>query len=110
MQIVERMKSIRIYLAALLLCLAGGVYCHADATENMPVQELAQQQASIEIQSGSVKVINSSDAPVDVAVFAITGTVVKQACVDAGDELTIELPAGYYIVKAGSSARRVAVK
>ena len=42
--------------------------------------------------------------------IAITGTVVKHIQVAPGDKVTLDLSAGYYIVKVDRYSTRVAVK
>lgn len=106
---IQAVKTIRIYILSLLLCLCGGVVAVAQsAAENATVQ--VEQHASIKALNGAVEIDNATGKAVDVAVFAITGSLVKQVTIDSGESLRIELPSGYYIVKAGDTLKRVAVR
>lgn len=94
---------------SLLLCLCGGGMAVAQsAAENATMQ--VEQHASIKALNGAVEIDNATDKAIDVAVFAITGSLVKQTTIASGESLRIELPSGYYIVKAGDTSKRVAVR
>lgn len=68
-------------------------------------------EATVEVRSAAVEVTNSGSEAMEVAIYAVTGRLVRQATVGAGAAELFELPAGYYIVKAGSApAVRVLVK
>lgn len=106
---ISAVKLLRLYILAIALCLAGaGTIAHAAVGDDV-AQEVVQQPA-VRVIQGAVEVSNTADDTLDVTVFAITGTVVKQLQIPAGETVTLELPAGYYIVKAGKLSRRVAVK
>lgn len=107
------MKQIRLYISALIL--ASGLACGTQAvalpaTGGDAAREFAQAQPAVRVMHGAVEVSNPCDCSIDVTVFAITGTIVKQLQIPAGETLTLELPAGYYIIKAGKLSTRVAVK
>ncbi len=103
------MKTIRIFILSLLLCtLCGGIAFAQTAADT--TTELHRQQADIKVKNGAVEIYNTTDTPIEVAVFAITGTLVRQETLDSGDSVSIDLSAGYYIIKAGAVSKRVAVK
>ena len=71
----------------------------------------AAAEAVVEVRSAAVEITNPSVEAIDVAIYAVTGTVVRQSTGGAGEAEVFELPAGYYIVKAGNAAAvRVLVK
>lgn len=61
------------------------------------------------VRKGTVRVSNNGDKTFTVRVYAITGALVSEFSLEPLQQETIELPSGYYIIKAGDSARRVAV-
>ena len=56
-----------------------------------------------------VEIENSAAEPCTVVVVALTGQVVARLDAPSGTS-SIELPAGYYIVRAGTATAKVAVK
>lgn len=70
---------------------------------------LDKETVVLTVRKGIVKVTNSGNEPLEVRVYAITGALVSDFTVEPGAEETIELPSGFYIVKAADTARRVAV-
>lgn len=103
------MKTIRIYILSLLLCLGGGEVVVAQTAAETATAQI-EQHATIKARNGAVEIDNATDKAVDVTVFAITGALVKQQTISSGENLRIELPSGYYIVKAGDTSKRIAVK
>ena len=103
------MKRIRTYIFAMLLCLSGGATFAAQSAAENAIEQ-TEHNINITARAGGVEIDNNSDTPVEVAVFAITGTLVKQLSADSGERVCIELPSGYYIVKAGNTSKRIAVK
>ncbi len=93
----------RIYAIALVLCALAGV--PAVSAEAVPEKSTVE----LVVRKGLVKVANSGDKVLEVHVYAITGALVSEFTVEPGGEETIELPSGYYIVKAADTTRRVAV-
>lgn len=92
-----------VYAIALALSLLSG----APLVSAAPV--LDKEPVALTVRKGIVKVANSGKESFEVRVYAITGALVAEFTVEPGAEETIELPSGYYIVKAADTARRVAV-
>ena len=103
------MKRILIYMTALMICLAGNAFAGERPHVDKPISETVHL-TTVRTVNGAVVVENASGHDVEVMVFAITGSLVKKEFLVHGETLTIELPAGYYIVKAGDTSKRVAVK
>lgn len=93
----------------MLLSLSGGAAFAAQSAAENAIEQ-TEHNINITAKEGGVEIDNNSDTPVEVAVFAITGTLVKQLTADSGERVRIELPSGYYIVKAGNTSKRIAVK
>ena len=105
------MKILRTVITALAIGLAAAAPVALSAADNAAYSaEFKAQRPSVKVLTGGVKIDNPSLVAVDVTVFAITGTVVKHIQVAPGDKVTLELSAGYYIVKVDRYSTRVAVK
>ena len=101
------------YIRILLMALSLGSISFASSLHAMPSTEVSlpsEEQPEIAVRASEVGVENPTSAPIEIAVFSITGTMVKSTTLDSGDSCSIELPSGYYIIKAGNLTRRVAVK
>lgn len=100
------MKTITAYIISLLLCLSVGAgigYCG-------PVEAETAQETSVKADAGNIVVDNPTDRSVDVLVYTITGSLLRNTQAPAGDRLYLDVPSGIYIVKAGNTTKRVAVK
>lgn len=65
---------------------------------------------AVKVLDGAVVIDNPTSETVEVTVYAITGSVVRNERLDANSEERFELPSGYYIVKVGKLSKRVAVR
>ena len=99
-------KTITAYIIALLLCLGTG----AGISYGGAVDAETAVETTVKVDAGNIIVDNPTEQPVEVLVYSITGSQVRSAKVAAGDRLYIDVPSGIYIVKAGTSTKRVAVK
>lgn len=103
------MKKISAYILSLVLSLAvgaGTAFGGSVPAEPLPVES----SASVKVQGTTVTVDNPTDESVDVAVFAITGTMVRHITVEPGCNAEIELSAGIYVVRAGKHSQKVAIR
>lgn len=91
-----------------LSLLSGAATAYADAAP--AAEQFAAAAVTIKLEANHVKVDNPTDTAAEVAVFSITGTTIKHTSVQPGETLEIELPSGFYIVKAGKATQRVAVR
>ena len=57
-----------------------------------------------------LEVSHDADAPVRFMIYSITGQMVKSIDAAPGEQVTAELPAGYYIVKTTQWSKRLVVK
>ena len=93
----------RIYAIALAFSILAGIPAAAVAPASV------SSAVKIVVRKGVVKVANTGDKTLGVYIYAITGALVSEFSVEPGAEETVELPSGYYIVKAADTVRRVAV-
>lgn len=106
------MKTLRTVIAALLL----GTACLSAYADNAAAQGIeasvpaVSENVRVKVRAGNVDIENVSDESIDYAVYAITGVLVEQGSISPSETVSIELPSGYFIVKAGKHSRRVAVK
>ncbi len=70
------------------------------------------QELEVKALHGAIEVSASADldTPQRFMIFSITGQMVKDLYVAPGSAVTVELPAGYYIVKTARWSKRVLVK
>ncbi len=68
-----------------------------------------QDTPQVKAQPGGVNIEIPGDQPRHVAVYAITGQVVKQFNANPGSTY-VELPAGYYIVRVANLSVKIVVK
>lgn len=73
------------------------------------VQSVAVSQPQIKVLPGRIEISVAGDEPHQVAIYALTGQVVKTLTLTSG-VTSIDLPAGYYIVKCDRVSCRVVVK
>lgn len=105
------MKILRTLITALAIGLAAAAPVALSAADDAAYQaEFQAQRPSVKVLTGGVEIDNPSTDAVDVTVYAITGTLVKHIQVAPGDKVTLDLSAGYYIVKVDRYSTRVAVK
>ncbi len=102
------MKTLQ-YIALFLAACAAPAY----AVEDMhhAIEEPSRTpDCTIIVRMGAVEVVNSSEAPVEVEIYAITGTRVGGGKVESHSDVRFELAAGCYIVRAGTTTARIMVK
>lgn len=100
------MKTLTAYIIFLVLCLGvatGTGFCGS-------VEAATAVETVVKVDAGNIIVDNPTEQPVDVQVYSITGTLVRSAKAPAGDRLYLDVPSGIYIVKAGTTTKRVAVR
>lgn len=80
------------------------------AAESQSADIVAKQDSpQVKVRAGGISIDLPGEAPQHVQIYALTGQVVKQFDAAPGQTL-VELPAGYYIVRVGSTTVKVAVK
>lgn len=101
------MKKILIILS--LLC--AGAPAFAEPATEPAVQTAARPDSSVKVRAvaGGVEIANAAEESCHVVIVALTGQVVTQEDVPGG-VTTIDLPPGYYIVRAGTVTAKVAVR
>lgn len=72
--------------------------------------EAAQQSVTVEVVHSGIEIGSNASDTVVVTVYTITGTSVKTISLQSGDKVTIDVPAGYYIVKTPQRSIRVLVR
>lgn len=72
--------------------------------------EVSQQGVSVEVTHSGIEIASNTSETTAVTVYTITGTAVKTVYVQPGNRVTIDLPAGYYIVKMPQRSVRVLVR
>ena len=103
------MKKISAYILSLALLLAVGAGTAVGGS--VPAEPLpVESAASVKVEGTTVVVDNLGDESIEVAVFAITGTMVRHISVAPGSSAEIELKAGIYVVRAGKHSQKVAVR
>lgn len=70
------------------------------------------QQLEVKAIAGALELSASHDfaAPARFMIYSITGQMVKSVDVAPGTTVTVDLPAGYYVVKTAKWSKRVVVK
>lgn len=95
------------------IILAAGLACSvamtAVATESAAVQSVDTPATSAKVSGHQLVITVADDAAHQVAVYALTGQLVKQLTVGYGST-TIDLTPGYYIVKIDHSSQRIVVR
>ena len=76
---------------------------------NEPIFSTATIQPTVKVVSGGIEITIQEESGCHVAIYAITGQLVKQIDIPSGGT-TIDLPSGYYIVKCGNTASRVDIR
>lgn len=105
-------RSLRKGLAVAAVAMAG--LLAVPASYAMPSESEAPQvemtvQPTVKVLNGHVEIYLPGDEARQVAIYALTGQLVKSLTVQPGVSV-IELPAGYYIVKCDRLSQRVIVR
>lgn len=106
------MANIRKYIkviacAALLAVPAVGALANPAEQHSAAMQVAAQPQ--IKVLKGQIEITVPGDEARQVAVYAITGQIVKNFAAAPGATV-VDLPSGYYIVKCDRISCRVVIK
>lgn len=104
--------DIRRWIAGAACVMALAIHPTLYASEPIEADkiEAADSDApSLKIISSGIEITNPSDKDVKVAIYALTGQLVKQADIPHGTH-DLTLSPGYYIVKYSSLTRRVAIQ
>lgn len=72
--------------------------------------EASQQGVTVEVTHSGIEIASNTSESAAITVYTITGTAVKTVYIQSGDRVTIDLPAGYYIVKTPQRSVRVLVR
>lgn len=81
-------------------------YGHTEAAD-----ELGSHAPEVKVSGNRVEInVDADNAPCKVEIYALTGQLVKSLPCVSGGQLTVELSAGYYIVKVDRFARRIIVR
>ncbi len=82
----------------------------AVAAEAQQQEVVARQDApQVKVRAGGISIDLPGEAAQHVQIYALTGQVVKQFDAAPG-QTNVDLPAGYYIVRVGTTTVKVAVK
>lgn len=102
-------------ILALILLLAASVapltaMAFPSGPQSEGIESVAENEATLSSQNSELIISNSSEASMKFYVFSITGQMVKSVEVGGGDSVTVELPAGWYIVKCSLWSKKIVVK
>jgi hypothetical protein len=103
------MKTLRISILAIAMAASMVGVGTARAMEAPGANIEVVQQPTVKVVGSHVEITLNGDEPRQVVVYALTGQVVKNVTVQPG-VTTIELAAGYYIVKCDRLSQRVIVR
>lgn len=96
-----------------LLLFTAAVAVNAAPAPDM-IHEITESGRTSDVLPGNgtltLRVNRDSDHPVRFMIYSITGQMVKTTDLAPGEELTVDLPQGYYIVKTAQWSKRVTVK
>lgn len=112
---IRQMKAIRNILRPLAIALtiasATVIPVMAMPSESMSERVLHKESAVAEVKliNGGIDIVVSADISLPVTIFAITGKEIKSFTAQYGSN-TVELPAGYYIVRIGKLSYKVIVR
>lgn len=98
----------RAFAVATAFAVSGALTSHVMA-EPVPAANVVTNQPTVKVLPGRVEISNPGDEARQVVVYALTGQIVKTIVAQPG-VTTIELPAGYYIIKCDRMSCRVVVK
>lgn len=80
-----------------------------DETERQSIEQEMSKCPELKILNNSIEIVVSDDKDHTVAVYALTGQVIKNIVVSEGST-SIDLNSGYYIVKIDDTAKRVIIR
>ena len=104
------MKSLILSILTLFIAVAPIAAFAAPSRQSDIATENIAETAELNVGRGSVELIAAPQRSAHFVIFSITGQAVKSANVDAGERVSIDLPAGYYIVKCADWSRRILIK
>lgn len=100
----------KIYLILSIAALSAGATAPAIMAMPEPVvQESVSTEVELKVHGHQLHIINSGDDTRQVLIYALTGQVVKQFDAHHGTT-TVDLGAGYYIVKVDKLSRRIVIR
>jgi hypothetical protein len=105
----EMMNAFRISILAIVLAASACGVGTARAMEVPGASVEVVSQPTVKVVGSQVEITLNGDEARQVVVYALTGQVVKTVTIQPG-VTTIELPAGYYIVKCDRLSQRVIVR
>lgn len=79
------------------------------ASSASPMEQVATEAPQVKVQPGAITIEIPGSESRHVAIYAITGQVVKQFNAAPGKNV-VEMPAGYYIVRVDHLSVKVVVK
>lgn len=98
-------------LTALIFILAAGLQASAaDASMRIEQQNVTPEATSVQIVAGRVELSANGSQPVNFAIYAITGQLVKTVIVPPGTSMTVDLPKGIYVVRGDNWAKQIVVR
>ncbi|MDE5641931.1 MAG: T9SS type A sorting domain-containing protein [Muribaculaceae bacterium] len=102
------MKKLYLILSLAVMML-GSARVSAVAMSEPYVQEAVAEAVEFSVRGHQLDIINNSDDSRQVVIYALTGQVVKQLEAHPGTT-TVELGAGYYIVKVEKHSKRIVIR
>lgn len=103
-------KNIRKIALSLTFALAVGANTVAFANPaEAPASTIVSSQPQVRVNHGQVEITVPGDESRQVQIYALTGQIVKSFNAAPG-VTTVDLPAGYYIVKCDRVSCRVVIK
>ena len=104
---VKNLRKIATIIAC-ALAISGGAVAFASPAE-APASTIVASQPQVRVLHGQVEITIPGDESRQVQVYALTGQVVKSINATPG-VTSIDLPAGYYIIKCDRASWRVVIK
>ncbi len=101
-------RILRSFLFALTILAAPAAAMAGQARQDRV--ETAQQGVSVEVTRSGIEIASNTSDTAAVTVYTIAGTAVKSVVLQPGDRVTVDLPAGYYIIKTPQRSIRVLVR
>lgn len=103
---------LNILSAVAIVISMAGTSAAATAAARIDSSSIAADEPQARIVAGGVELSAPADAAdaVRFMVYSITGQVIKTVTVNAGVPVTVELPAGVYIVKCDKWSHRIIVR
>ena len=102
-------KYIRSFVFASAIALSLGGSIATFASQPAASSQALTPQPSVKVTPGHIEINVPGDEPRQVAIYSLTGQVIKSFIAQPGTT-SIELSAGYYIVKCERTSTRVVVK